>query len=61
MNSRFQPFIEPAGLMPDRTDATVLLEGDASEATAVGITIEPDGGSEEPSSDVVAVVDITSA
>ena len=35
----------PAGLMPDENDATVLLDGDASEATAVGITIEPDGGS----------------
>ncbi|MDZ5619231.1 anti-sigma factor [Nocardioides bizhenqiangii] len=49
----------PAGLMPDQDDATVLLEGDASEATAVGITIEPDGGSAEPGPDVVAVIEIT--
>ncbi len=49
----------PAGLMPDEEDATVLLEGDASEATAVGITIEPDGGSEEPGPDVVAVIELT--
>lgn len=49
----------PAGLMPDDEDATVLLDGDASEATAVGITIEPDGGSDEPGPDVVAVIEIT--
>ena len=49
----------PAGLMPDESDATVLLDGDASEATAVGITVEPDGGSETPGADVVAVIEIT--
>lgn len=49
----------PAGLMPDDSDATVLLAGDATEATAVGITVEPDGGSVEPGPDVVAVIEIT--
>lgn len=49
----------PAGLMPDQGDATVLLEGDASNATAVGITVEPDGGSDEPGADVVAVIELT--
>ena len=49
----------PAGLMPDEGDATVLLDGDASQATAVGITVEPDGGSEEPGPDVVTVIEIT--
>ncbi len=49
----------PAGLMPDESDATVLLDGDASEATAVGITVEPDGGSETPGPDVVTVIEIT--
>jgi anti-sigma-K factor RskA len=49
----------PAGLMPDDDDATVLLEGDASDATAVGITVEPDGGSPEPSEEVVAVIELT--
>ena len=34
--------------MPDKTDQKVLLEGDASDATAVGITVEPDGGSPSP-------------
>ncbi|GAA4817805.1 anti-sigma factor domain-containing protein [Nocardioides caeni] len=45
----------PAGLMPDDPDATVPLDGDASRATAVGITIEPDGGSPEPTSEPIAV------
>lgn len=48
----------PAGLMPDQPDATVLLEGDASEATAVGITVEPDGGSDTPSSAPIAVFEL---
>lgn len=45
----------PAGLMPDDPDATVVLDGDASEATAVGITVEPDGGSPEPTTSPIAV------
>jgi len=48
----------PAGLMPDQDDATVLLDGDASEATAVGITVEPDGGSKEPTTDPIALFEI---
>ncbi|MCX6399753.1 MAG: anti-sigma factor [Propionibacteriales bacterium] len=47
--------MEPAGVMPDLRDATVLLDGDASTATGVGITVEPDGGSERPSSEPIAV------
>ncbi|TWG98132.1 anti-sigma-K factor RskA [Nocardioides sp. J9] len=46
----------PAGLMPDDPDTTLLLDGDASEATAVGITVEPDGGSPEPTSEPIAVL-----
>lgn len=46
--------MEPAGLMPDDDNATVLLDGDASRATGVGITVEPDGGSPEPTSDPIA-------
>lgn len=46
----------PAGLMPDQADATLLLEGDAADATAVGVTVEPDGGSPEPTSDPIAVI-----
>lgn len=47
--------MEPAGLMPDLRDATVLLDGDASDAVGVGITVEPDGGSERPTSEPIAV------
>lgn len=46
----------PAGLMPDEADNKVLLEGDASEAKAVGITIEPDGGSQLPTTTPIAVL-----
>lgn len=37
----------PAGLM-DSPEGTFLMDGDAAEAVGVGITIEPAGGSEEP-------------
>lgn len=47
----------PAGLMTGG-DATVVLEGDASQATGVGITVEPEGGSEEPTSAPVALVNL---
>lgn len=48
-----------AGLMPDdEPDATVLLKGDATNARAVGITVEPEGGSPEPTSDPVALFSI---
>ncbi len=48
----------PAGLMPAGADQTVLLEGDASDAVGVGITIEPEGGSEEPSLPPVALIEL---
>ncbi len=47
--------MEPAGLMPDDPDTTYVLDGDAAQATAVGITVEPDGGSPEPTSDPIAL------
>lgn len=47
----------PAGLMPDKSDQTIVLDGDASTATAAGITVEPDGGSEEPTSAPIALFD----
>lgn len=44
-----------AGLMPEGEDNTVLLEGDGSDAKAVGITVEPaPHGSEEPTMPPVA-------
>ena len=46
----------PAGLMSREPDARVLLEGDPATALGMGITIEPEGGSEEPTSEPVAVI-----
>jgi hypothetical protein len=41
--------------MPVDPDQTLLLDGDAATATAVGITVEPAGGSPEPTSEPIAV------
>jgi anti-sigma-K factor RskA len=43
-----------AGLMPRSGNQTVLLEGSADDATGAGITIEPKGGSENPTVPAVA-------
>ena len=51
----------PAGLMPDAPDQEVLIEGPANDATAVGITVEPAGGSQEPTSEPIAVFDFSEA
>ena len=45
----------PAGLMPAKSDQTVVLTGDANDATGVGITVEPVGGSDKPTSDPIAL------
>ncbi|MDT9592847.1 anti-sigma factor [Nocardioides zeae] len=50
----------PAGLMPGDTDL-VLLDGDADAANAVGITVEPAGGSDEPTSDPIALFPLEEA
>ena len=50
-----------AGLMPDAADQTVVLDGSAAEAVAVGITVEPEGGSDQPTSDPIALFDLTEA
>ena len=50
-----------AGLMPDVADQTVVLDGSAAQAVAVGITVEPDEGSKQPTSDPIAVFDLTEA
>jgi anti-sigma-K factor RskA len=44
-----------AGVMPPGPDHVVVLEGDASKATGAGITIEPAGGSGQPTSDPIAL------
>jgi anti-sigma-K factor RskA len=50
-----------AGLMPDAPDQTVVLDGSAAEAVAVGITVEPDEGSPQPTTEPIAVFDLTEA
>ncbi|NYE36514.1 anti-sigma-K factor RskA [Nocardioides cavernae] len=50
-----------AGLMPDEADQTLVLDGSAADAAAVGITVEPDGGSKQPTSDPIALFDLTEA
>ena len=44
-----------AGLMPPGPDHVVVLQGDASKATGAGITIEPAGGSGQPTSAPIAL------
>ena len=51
----------PAGLMPVKADQTVLLKGEATDATAVGITVEPVGGSDKPTSAPIAMFDFEAA
>lgn len=46
--------LAPAALLPDEQEATVLLDGDPTKATWVGITIEPDGGSDQPTTKPIA-------
>jgi anti-sigma-K factor RskA len=43
-----------AGLMPPVRDQVYVLEGDGSRAVGVGITVEPAGGSNKPSSEPIA-------
>ncbi|MEU3838750.1 anti-sigma factor [Streptomyces sp. NPDC028635] len=47
--------MRPAGLMnPDRTSEAVLLRGDVVAASGMGITVEPAGGSQQPTSAPIA-------
>ena len=50
-----------AGLMPPKQDAEVLLDGDPRDATWVGITVEPAGGSTHPTSEPIAVFELQEA
>jgi anti-sigma-K factor RskA len=49
-----------AGLMADPDHPTVLT-GDAATATAAAVSVEPAGGSEEPTTDPVAVFPLQAA
>lgn len=48
--------MHPAGLMSTGGSRAVVLHGDASRATGAGITVEPAGGSERPTTAPVALV-----
>ncbi|MFJ7328953.1 anti-sigma factor domain-containing protein [Streptomyces cyaneofuscatus] len=51
-----------AGLMdPSASDDAVLLDGPVDQASGMGITVEPAGGSAEPTSDPVALMDFPTA
>jgi anti-sigma-K factor RskA len=47
----------PAGMMRKSGDHKLLLDGDATNATAVGITLEPAAGSKVPTSDPIALLE----
>ena len=48
-----------AGLMP-ASGNTALLEGNSDDAIGVGLSLEPEGGSEQPT-EVVALFDLQAA
>ncbi|MCI4040890.1 MULTISPECIES: anti-sigma factor domain-containing protein [unclassified Streptomyces] len=51
-----------AGLMdPKASDDAVLLDGSVDQASGMGITVEPAGGSAEPTSEPVALMDFPTA
>ncbi|GAB2866501.1 anti-sigma factor [Nocardioides pacificus] len=50
-----------AAVMPIKEDQTVLLEGDAAKAVGAGITVEPEGGSTEPTTAPIALFEFDSA
>jgi anti-sigma-K factor RskA len=46
-----------AGLMdPDRSDQAVLMRGGVARASGMGITVEPDGGSKQPTTTPIALM-----
>ncbi|MFD5447438.1 anti-sigma factor [Streptomyces sp. NPDC003470] len=51
--------MRPAGLMdPGRGDQAVLMRGTVDGASEVGITVEPAGGSDQPTSAPLALLDV---
>jgi anti-sigma-K factor RskA len=53
----------PAGVfdVDERGRATRVVTGDMATVTAVGVTVEPEGGSPQPTSDPVMLVEVTSS
>ncbi|MFC9062502.1 anti-sigma factor domain-containing protein [Streptomyces sp. NPDC057074] len=51
--------MRPAGLMnPSRTDQSVPMTGSVGAASAVGVTLEPAGGSEQPTTSPLALLQL---
>lgn len=50
--------MNPAGLMTNAGDHKMLLTGNANGATAVGITVEPEGGSDTPTTTPIAMIEL---
>lgn len=49
--------MRPAGLMdPHRTDQAVLMSGNVDDASGMGITVEPEGGSRQPTTEPLALM-----
>lgn len=51
-----QGHMHPAGLVDAGGTRTVVLSGDAADATGAGITVEPAGGSPQPTTTPIALV-----
>ncbi|WP_110240301.1 anti-sigma factor [Nocardioides gilvus] len=49
----------PAGVMEPVPDQTLVLDGSAADAVGAGITVEPEGGSPAPTSEPIALFDLT--
>ncbi len=50
--------MRPAGLLPD--DGALVMDGPVGTATGMGISVEPAGGSAEPTTDPLAVMELPS-
>ncbi len=50
--------LSPAGLMTTAGDHKLLLSGDATKATGVGITVEPAAGSPQPTTKPLAMLEL---
>lgn len=48
--------MRPAGLLDGGHATTVLMDGKVDGATAMGVTVEPDGGSPQPTSDPLLLI-----
>lgn len=48
--------VSDAGVMPRDEDAEMVLENDLGDAVGVAMTMEPEGGSPQPTSDPVVVI-----